>query len=160
MKVLRIIETTKVMSVNSRASKCSVDDQAIMEIGKALPLVVDGKFVDMVIPYEYHVSEHVTIIFFTYTHLDLSEKAKRVITQVLGITSFTGVTQQQARRDSDTGRTGMDAATRMMTGDYRTAREIGRDAQYDANYEDDDDDDSESLFDMMRRSNPNDPLFR
>ena len=159
MNILRMLSIEgRPTKVGSKSYKMSMEGQWIAELNRPIPLMVNNRVVDLVIPYEIHISQHLTIIFFNVANLQLSDKAITTLTNAL-ISMHEGyIPPTNTRQDSDTERTGMDAATRMMMGETRSARQIGRDAQYGGGY--DDDEEEEDLYTMMKRANPHDPLFR
>lgn len=122
------------------------------EIGRTLPLMVMGRgVVDLVTPTQLVINEYGTTVEFRRLNVVqrrlLTTKELELLGKILQMTE--GTTPGFMRSDSDTQRTGMDAAMRMMVGSDRSARQIARG-------DDDDDDDRRgpSLVDMMKRSNP------
>lgn len=139
-----------------------MDDICIFELKESVPLIIENSgCAGLAIPYEFHVSANGTTVFFTLVDEDVvTDKLKTALYRVYCLTHNIGTPRKV---DSDTVRTGMDAATRLLTGEARSARRIGRDAQRDSFYDDDDDDDivtSKSIYDLMREANPDDPTFR
>ena len=135
-----------------------VPDQMIYKIGQAVPLIKEGEgCAGLAKIFEYHVSQHGTSVFFQL--FDINKVMAEKIYAYYCIVNGTFRTKV----DKDTVNTGMTAAARMMMGESRSARQIGRDAQRESSgYTDFDDDDDEDfgIFEALRKSNPDDPIFR
>lgn len=154
-----VLFATDVSVVDRRDSiyKVTLEGQHYVELGVTIPLAVQGQgVIDLATPTEIVMNEYGTTIRFrklnvVQRHL-LSAKDLAVIGKAfqMGGGNYGG---EMRRTDSDTQRTGMDAATRMMLGADRSARQIAR------GDEDDDDRGGMSLTDMMRRSNPGMTFF-
>lgn len=161
MEFQQFIDASDEMTVNRSSGqyKVIIDYPALFELNRAIPLIVPNRgCVGLGVPFEMHISASHTMVFYTKVKMDYSEKvlnAWYLLYQIsTGRKSGTGTA---ARQDRDTRRTGMDAATRMMMGEERSARDIARDSM--GGYGDDDDDDEPSILDFMRQANPNDHFF-
>ena len=140
--------------------KVALGEQTIFEIGQAIPWICVGTgCLGIVQVFEFHVTQYGTTVFFTPLVMGSpSDKLNRSLYQYYRMA--TGDTTDGGRVESDTKKTGVDSATRMLLGETRSAREIGRDAHRGYDDYDEDDDDGDGIFDMLRKSNPDDPLFR
>ena len=137
--------------------KAIVDGQQLFELGKPIPAIrVGNGCVGFAKPYEMHISQHSTIVFFTmvndnaYSNKMLEQCYKLYMLHEGANSGYSG----GHRQDSDTARSGMDAATRMMMGVDRSARQIARGDDMD-----EPDGGRPSITDYMRQSNPGDPFF-
>lgn len=135
--------------------KATVEGQVIFELGKAIPWFQEGNgCMGLAKPFEIHMNQYGTTVFFQF--VEVPKDVAKALYQYYCIVTGTG--HSGARRvDSETARTGMDAATRMMMGETRSPRQIGRDAG--RGFYDDDDDGPEGIYEMMKRSNPGDSFF-
>lgn len=163
MEFQQFIDATDehVVNRNSGQYKVLMDQPVLLELNKAVPLIIPNRgCVGLGVPFELHISAAHTVIFYTKVKMDYSEKtlaAWYLLYQIaMGRKGGAGMT---GRQDRDTRRTGMDAATRMMMGEARSARDIAKDSMYDAD-DDDDDDQGPSILDFMRQANPGDSFFR
>ena len=101
-----------------------VPDQMIYKIGQAVPLIKEGEgCAGLAKIFEYHVSQHGTSVFFQL--FDINKVMAEKIYEYYCIVNGTFRTKV----DKDTVNTGMTAAARMMMGESRSARQIGRDAR-------------------------------
>lgn len=145
-------------SLRIRKYKASLVEHTIFEIGKAVPLITPNGCEGLAVPFEVHLHKYGTIVFFTKVDAkNVTSAMLKAYYQLWKISSgdYTGAANVD-RTDKDTRRTGMDAATRLMTGMTRDPDDIadGRRLRVD-----DDDDDSPSIYDLMKMSNPDDPFF-
>lgn len=140
------------------AYKAILDGQQLFEIGKAIPTIKSGRgCIGFAVPYEIHINQHNTIVFYTmvsdsaYGGKMLEQCYKMYMLHEGANANYSG----GFRQDSDTARSGMDAATRMMMGVDRSARQIAR----GDDMEEPDGYGRPSITDYMRQSNPGDPFF-
>lgn len=133
----------------------TLEGMQLFPIGKPIPLFIKGRCEGMATISRVSMDAYGTVIVFTLVPVD--DKIARALERVYAMMGMHYGDANASRVDSDTDRTGMSAAARMMMGSDRSAREIARDTQED--YEDDDDDDPPGIWDLMRKANPDDPLF-
>lgn len=153
------VSEERIVNRNSGQYKVLMDQPVLLELNKPVPLIVPNRgCIGLGVPFELHISASHTVIFYTKVKMDYNEKtlaAWYLLYQIaMGRKGGAGTV---TRQDRDTRRTGMDAATRMMMGEERSARDIAHDSMYG---DDDDDDDEPSILDFMRQANPGDSFFR
>lgn len=159
MEFQQFIDASEEMTVNRSNGqyKVIIDYPTLFELNHAIPLIVPNRgCIGLGVPFEMHISASHTIVFYTKVKMDYSVKVLNAWYLLYQISSGRkGGAGTAVRQDRDTMRTGMDAATRMMMGEERTARDIARDSMdgYDA------DDSGPSILDFMRQANPNDHFF-
>lgn len=132
----------------------TLEGMQIFPIGKSIPLFIKGRCEGMANISKVKMDMYGTTI--TFTLIPLEDKLCRSLERVYAMMGLHYGDANASRVDSDTERTGMSAAARMMMGSDRSAREIARSARYD---DDDEGDDPPGIWDMMRAANPDDPLF-
>ena len=136
----------------------SLDEVIYFEPGSVVPIIVPGTGCPGLAKIKScSMKEYGTIVSFKFVQ-DQNKYCEAYYHLYIISTGNNGGAMG-SKVDSDTKRTGMSAAARMMMGVDRSAREIGRD-QMRHRDDDDDDDDTEDLWSMMKRSNPDDPMFR
>lgn len=147
----------------SRSYKASIQEQIFFNIGQALPAIVPGRgCIGIAVPYEFHVNQYGTIVFFTLMDKNLvSSKMTDTLYKVWSIQNNGAIGYSSdrpvaaTRQDSDTRRSGMDAAARMMAGIERDPDDIASGRQMPRG----DDSEHSSIWDMMREANPGDSFF-
>lgn len=144
---------------HQQAYKAMVQEQTVFTIGAAIPLIKERRgCVGVAVPYEIHINQYGTVVFFTLIDSSLvSDKMKdhyyKLYVMQNDVAGMTSERPAAYRADSDTQRTGMDAAARMMAGVNRDpdeiaeGRSIGRSGS------------GSSLYELMKASNPGDPFF-
>ena len=121
--------------------------------GSTVPCIIDGqKCIGLAKIRELRLQEEITVVQFDLINLD--EKTEKALYKLCVISTGKGGDANAPRVDSDTARTGMSAAARLMMGEDRSPREIARGKRRQK-----DDDDEDGIWEMMRRSNPGDSFF-
>lgn len=77
--------------------------------------------------FEMHITEMGTTVFFTVNTASTDSKLTSKLKEYYLIASGISTQSPAVAKDRDTVKTGVDAATRMMMGETRSPREIGRD---------------------------------
>ena len=128
----------------------------IFPIGKTMPLFIKGRCEGLAKILSITIDAYGTTV--TFNKIPLSDQIARSLERVYAMMGMHYGDANASRVDSDTERTGMSAAARMMMGDDRSPRQIARDAVAD---DDDDEDDGRTpgIWDMMKAANPDDPFF-
>jgi hypothetical protein len=155
MQSFLVIDHKEAFRSNGRTCyKSMVEGVQLYNIGVPIPLITHEGCSGVAVPYELHISEQGTIVFYTMVNDDVfTEKDRKAFYSLYMVSMGRQKSTYHQRQDRDTARTGMDAATRMMMGEERSARQIARGEQRDSK------DKGPGIWEMMRRSNPGDPLF-
>lgn len=121
--------------------------------GTTVPCIIYGqKCIGLAKIKELKLQEEITVVHFDL--IDLDEKTAKALYKLCVISTGKGGDANATRVDSDTARTGMSAAARLMMGEDRSPREIARGKRHQK-----DDDDEDGIWAMMKRSNPGDSFF-
>lgn len=133
----------------------TLEDLVLYTPGQSVPLISLGKVAHcagLAKIKKIVISEYGTKVYFDV--IDVDEKMAKALYRLYVITTGGIMDANASRVDADTSRTGMSAATRLMMGENRTPRQIAKGQKRR-----DDDDEEDSIWGMMKRSNPGDSFF-
>lgn len=129
MKVCKFIVSTEIRRSGGNRCSAYMEGQCVFELGESCAIIIPNQgCIGLGVPYELHINENGTLIFFTELQSGYAEdpKFRDAMYNAWALSTGAAIAPGRTRQDRDTAKTGMDAATRMLTGVGKSARQMSR----------------------------------